>query len=856
MKVDSNGFVYLCGYSSSADFPTSSGAYGTQFHKNQFLDPDIFASKLDSSGTKLIWSTFIGSFVDDYAESFAFDSSKNLVITGYVNQTKFFPVTYSAFDTSNNGGFDCFVLKLKYDGASLIWSTLIGGAKDDYAQSIVLDKAQNVYFTGYTVHEGSYPYTPGAYMNYDTAKNDVFISKLSSNGSTLSFSSVFGGANDDFGQSVDLDNSNNIYILATTSSKNYPISADAVEPVYHDKDSLGNLSDLALTKLNPDGSALKYSTFIGGNSRDIGYCLKLDTANNCFIAGYTESFDFTITDSSWCRLYGQKVMQGTGDAFVLKFSPSSNSITAATFLGGIGVERAFGLYFNRNYKEVILSGMTSSRDFPTTKGAIFPKQLDTISSSDAFLTIFDNDLRKMKYSTYIGGSKSDVGKNCWFTDNGFVIITGNTLSTDFPISKNAFDSICYDTCRSKPFVIKFLPKYLAAFAGDDRQVCLGDTVRFGSVPDFINGKLSCTWTPKNGILNDSVPNPLLVPDSTRSYYLTIQDASGDIDKDSVFISVLDLPSATISGDTLTKQLSISDYYGISDDSLSYKWSVKGGYFYGDSNLAHVRVVWTDTLNCAIGLTVTNSNGCKTKLKGFAVTVMKAQKISLSPNGENPLIICNGDTVILDAGPGFARYYWSDKITSRRDSVHLAGKYFVIGVDAAGYKWFSDTLTVILYPKPAKPKVLRSGTELYCSTVAKTYRWLLNGVIIKNSDMIKYSPLVDGKYQVQTTNMANSFACNAISDLYDFAFLGIKENKGAISVFPVPTDEIIYIHNGTREIFNYIGLYNLFGELVSNVNISLNDDNYSINMNKLANGVYYLRINIGIEIKSYKIILSK
>lgn len=277
----------------------------------------------------LIYSTYLGGSGFDQGYAIAVDSLGNAYVTGTTAASDF-PTTPGAFQT-NYGGGDAFVAKLNPAGSALIYSTYITGAT---GTAIAVDSLGSAYITG-EAGPPAFPTTPGAFrtvpMGFDT-----FITKLNAAGSALVYSARFGGNFDDFGRGIALDGAGNAYITGWTVCRattcTYP-TVNAFQPQY-----AGGNNDAFVTKINSTGSALVYSTYLGGGAilngtEDWGEAIAIDSAGSAYVTGYTYSPDFPVTAGAF------DTSRGGLDAFVTKFAPNGTSLVYSTFLGGAGSDR-------------------------------------------------------------------------------------------------------------------------------------------------------------------------------------------------------------------------------------------------------------------------------------------------------------------------------------------------------------------------------------------------------------------------------------------------------------------------------------------------------------------------------------
>ncbi|MBF8275473.1 MAG: hypothetical protein HW390_546 [Candidatus Brocadiaceae bacterium] len=337
LSLDTSGNVYVAGLTSSADFPTTSGAYDTSYNGY-----DVFVSKLNSGLTSLLASTYLGGSSADVGYSLSLDTSGNVYVTGETESTDF-PATSGAHDTSYNGGDrDVFVSKLNSGLTSLLASTYLGGSSDDMGYSLALDTSGNVYVTGLT-RSTNFQTTTGAYdTSYTGGYSDVFVSKLNSGLTSLLESTFLGGSDYDSGASLTLDTSGNVYVTGITWSTDFPTASGAYDT------SNGGDGDVFVSKLNSGLTSLLASTYLGGSGLDGGAIggvvlslvldTSLDTSGNVYVTGGTSSADFPTTSGAY-----ERASNGYSDAFVSKFgstlsafsiSPTSKSFSSE---GGTGI---------------------------------------------------------------------------------------------------------------------------------------------------------------------------------------------------------------------------------------------------------------------------------------------------------------------------------------------------------------------------------------------------------------------------------------------------------------------------------------------------------------------------------------
>jgi len=370
LAVDQAGQAFVTGDTASSDFPATSGAFDTSLDSN-----DAFVAKLNSTGTDLIYATYLGGSDAELGYGLAVDEAGNAYVTGFTSSTDF-PATAGAFQPDYQGGgyfgWDAFVAKLDPTGAALDYATFLAGSANDQGNAIAVDGLGNAYVTGQT-DSPDFPTTPGA---FNTNPNDSFVVKLNPAGSELEYATFLGGNGNDDSRAIAVDRSGQAFVAGDTTSNNFPTTPGAFQPDYHPGIKVTYEGDVFVTKLNTAGSDLVYSTYLGGSDHDNGFALGIDQAGRAYVTGSTYSTDFPSTPDAF-----QPSRAGYPDAFVAKLNSEGSGLDYGTFLGGNHGESGYALAADAD-DNAYVTGYTSSTDFPVTAGA-FDTILD--GSSDGFV---------------------------------------------------------------------------------------------------------------------------------------------------------------------------------------------------------------------------------------------------------------------------------------------------------------------------------------------------------------------------------------------------------------------------------------------------------------------------------------
>jgi hypothetical protein len=421
--VDREGNAYVAGETFAGDYPTTPGAYDPSYNGGF---SDAVVTKIAAGGSSLVYSTFLGGSGHDVATGIALDSEGNAVLTG-MTQSADFPATPGSYDVTFNGNFDVFIAKLGPDGSRLIYSTFLGGRGEDtrLGGGIAVDSEGNAYIAEATA-SADFPTTPGAFdRTFNGGFFDGFVAKLDATGSRLVYSTFLGGAQLDEALRLAVDATGAVYTTGYTNSLDFPTT-----PAAFDRSQNGFV-DAFVTKLDPTGSALVYSTYLGGSDYESGGGLVVDDQGHAYVGGSTGSLDFPATKRAFDRTFNG----GDLDAYVAKLDPSGSALVYATYLGGFDDDGGGRLAVD-DHGLVLLPGITSSPNFPTT-----PDALDTSHNGvgDAFVTQLNAAGSGLVWSTFLGGARNDGGLTVALAGEGSFLLTGITDSSEFPTTAGAYD---------------------------------------------------------------------------------------------------------------------------------------------------------------------------------------------------------------------------------------------------------------------------------------------------------------------------------------------------------------------------------------------------------------------------------
>jgi hypothetical protein len=418
IAVDGLGNAYLTGLTSSLTFPGISGSSIQAANLGGFFD--VFVTKVNPAGTAIVYSTFLGGSGAEHGNSIAVDGAGNVYVTGNTTSTTFPGVNGSSIQPAPGGGVDAFLTKINATGTAIVFSTFLGGGGDDSGNGVAVDGAGNVIVMGNTTST-TFPGVNGSSIQPANGGGvDLFVAKINPAGTAIVYSTFLGGSGDEIGRGLAVDAGGNAYLTGQTTSATFPgVSGSSLQP------GSGGGFDAFVIKINPGGTAIVYSTFLGGSGTDVGHGIAVDAAGNAYVTGQTSSAAFPgVTVRS---LQGNN--GGGFDAFVTMIDSEGAGIVYSTFLGGIGDDAGLGIAVD-DAGNAYVTGFTTSTNFPGVGAGSL--QAENAGSSDAFVTAIGPGGAAFVYSTYLGGSRDDAGFGIALDGTGSAYVAGATNSASFP----------------------------------------------------------------------------------------------------------------------------------------------------------------------------------------------------------------------------------------------------------------------------------------------------------------------------------------------------------------------------------------------------------------------------------------
>ncbi len=435
---------------------TANGSHGNAVTAQfRLVSENLFAIDLpngyDQSQTlridPLVYSTYLGGSGVEGLTSATIDISGNPILTGSTNSINY-PTTPGTIERMNAGEYDCFISRLDSTLSHLLFSTYLGGTFGDYGEEITFDSQNFIYVTGSTESD-NFPTTSNAYCQTHSGfrTDDCFVLKVNSTGSQLLFSSMIGTSAQEVSNAIIVDESDSSCIITgSTGGITYPITAGAYTPPFN--------VGAVITKFDMFLPTLLFSTYIGGTNGAEGNCItKLPLDQSIIIGGYTFSSNYPCSIDAYDTTFN-----GAVDAFISRLSHDGSNLLKSTYLGGTVWDGIHHLAVSQD-SLIIAVGYTSSSDFPYSRNAFDSTQH---GGYDCFVTIINNNLSTISYSSLYGGPSNDVAVIVQSNNSGFIDVAGYTASGNFPTSANAFQRT-FNGGANDCFVMRFALQTPASF---------------------------------------------------------------------------------------------------------------------------------------------------------------------------------------------------------------------------------------------------------------------------------------------------------------------------------------------------------------------------------------------------------
>ncbi len=540
IAADDSGNVYITGYGGSTDFPTTSGAYDQTFGGGSY---DVYVAKLSPDGSTLLYSTFIGGAGSDIGQSIAVDASGNAYVTGSTTSSDW--STVNGYQTSLSGAGDAFLLKLNSTGDGILYSTYFGGSEatfTDTAYDLAVDASGNVYIAG-DARSADMP-LKNAYDSTLDGTRDAFVAKFDtsqSGASSLLYSTFFGGSGVDYANTIDVD-STGAFVIA-----GYTDSTDLTTLNAYQTSSGGGV-DAFVTRFDSSGSAITYSTYLGGTLTDWAEVVAIDNAGNIYVGGDTDG-GIPTTAGAFDISHN-----GSDDGFVTKIDPTQSgaaSFVYSTYLGGSAFDYVIGLDVDDSGVAYVTGFANAS--FPTTADGY---DRVVTGANDGFFATLSPDGSSLTYSTFLGGDGQDRGMDVvWNAATGSAYVGGTSGgATGWSGSPTSLGTLG----DRDAFVIKYTFNQPPAATNNSYTVVEGGTLIGNVITDNTGAGVDSdpdvdplTASVVEGPLHGSL---MLNPDGSFTYTPYDEPASNFADSDSFTYQLSDGKGGT---DTATVTITVT-----------------------------------------------------------------------------------------------------------------------------------------------------------------------------------------------------------------------------------------------------------------------------------------------------------
>lgn len=824
---DPSGNIYTGGQCWSSGYPAGIGAFQSTFAGGC----DIAISKLNTNASALVWATYLGGNGYDAPNSLFIPANGEIYVLG-ASDSYDYPVSTGCFDNTINGSTDIVVTHLNANGTALVGSTYIGGTLDEGGGSgvpwsmnahdgqrgeIIVDATGNAWVASYT-GSSNFPTTTGAYNTILNGAGtfDGCAFRLSPNLATLQWSTFLGGTNNDGSYALRLNTAGELYVTGCSGSPDFPNTTGAYDQTFN-----GGWMDGYITRFNSGGSAILSSTFFGTNQNDISYFMDLDGSGNAYIYGCSDG-SIPVTSGIYSN-------PGSGN-FVSKFNPGLTSLLFSTVFGnGSNTYLEPEAFMVDSCENIYMSGFGADDTYPMTSDALFSTQMAANYGSCYFFVLSKDALTQLYGSLYYGNhvdggtSRFDPSGTIY---QGICMPSGGALTPSWAWDDGTTNT-SYDI-----FVVKI--DFQLAGVNANASVSPNDTVCLGSQVNFVNTSngVSYSWNFGDGTPLSTIISPSHIYGTPGTYsvlFTAIDSASCNImDTTHLIITVLPQIQVNLGNDTtlcgapnmvLNAGTSGTIYswstgavsQTITANSIGTYWVTVSNGTCSDSDTLNIQILTqpalgNDTSICAgESVLLNSSNASSTHLWSTGETT---PSINVTTSGQywvtvsagtcqlkdtmnvtvliypivdlgNDAIICQGNTITLNAENPGSSYIWSNGYLSQTIIVNTAGTYYVTvsngqcaDTDSAAFVFFSCDLNVpnVVTPNgqgnPLNELFYLKNLEFYPNTSLSIYdRW---GIKI-----------------FETTNYQNDWTGTKYSDgVYYYVLSGPKLIEPQVGFFQI------------------------------------------------------------------------
>ncbi len=745
VQTDAERNVIVIGRTQSLDFPTRFG-----YTSSLRGDYDAVVAKYRPDGS-LLWATYYGGSRREIHSldhcGLAVDRTGSIFIAG-CTQSDDLPLTQAAFQSkkasSMPSGYDLFLAQFQPNG-QLQWASYCGGNDNEDIYGITIDRQGNIYLVGHTSSDDLPQSSPRPFVTSrkPTSSQDVFVLKLSQFRSPL-WVHFIGGKGVDVATGAVTDGTGGVYVCGYTLSADFPTRGS---DIYQSIKTAA--TDGFLFKLDGLGQ-LQWCTLLGGNGDDYCTSIAVDSSfdRRIIVGGTTNSTDM------WYRGAGKRTLGGIGDGFVAAFLPQTGSAQWVHYHGGGSYDELTALAVDPG-NSIIIVGRTLG-DYPT-RGA--QQQRYQGGGGDMFIAKLASD-GTTQWATYAGGSFLDRATDVAIIGSTSFVVVGHSSSADFPIfgtsaqphlgnSPGTDDGVLLTYCNiAIPEVL--ISGTLDYCQGEIRTLRItnrGSNVRFDSYQWLLDSIPIPGATDESYTLADTLPAGIYrfvcrVTNSTQCSAVT----------DTITVRIHSLPQISSRSYALCsgEALRLDSITVIGEGPFRYEWS--GTPPPSDPTVLNPIVLPNQTTTYR--LKVTDAHGCSAEQQ-FTVYVHSASLVPVLVIGERT--ICEGDSTILAISTPAGDVVWNNGARSFQVVIRSSGHYFASINLQSGCRAFSDTIEIVVLPRP-QPAIVYDGMHLRTNALYDSYQWLLDGAPLVGATGPHLVPPRSGSYTV----IVDSFGCTGIS----------------------------------------------------------------------------------------------